>query len=189
MWVVFLLLNCSHYACTFFACKNLIYYSKFAEKNVKLVAVAVESLESNNQWMNEIETVCGAPVDFPIICDENARILKDYGMLDRSNKRESEMAKDLASARSAFIINPQKEVALILSYPVQVGRNFDEILRAIEALQRNAMYDVVTPAGWLPFDDIIVPPSYSSEKAIAEFGYVEEKTDYVRFTRDPMASQ
>lgn len=163
------------------------HHSKFAEKNVKLVAVAVESLDDNNQWVNEIETVCGSHVNFPIVCDENARISAKYGMVDQSNKRVRER-KALNTIRSAFVINPQKEVALILTYPVQVGRNFDEILRAIDALQRNALYDVVTPADWVPSDDTIVSPLYTDEKAEAKFGYMEKKTEYVRFTRDPMAA-
>ena len=76
---------------------------------------------------------------------------------------------------------------MILTYPVQVGRNFDEILRALDALQRNEKYGVVTPAGWVPSDETIVSPLYSDEKAIEKFGYVDKKTEFVRFTRDPMA--
>ncbi|KAL3800871.1 hypothetical protein ACHAWO_008821 [Cyclotella atomus] len=94
--------------------------------------------------------------------------------------------KALSTVRSVFVINPRKEVSLIMTYPVQIGRNFDEILRAVDALQRNEKYNVITPANWVHGDETIVPPLYSDEDAIEKFGYMQKKTDHVRFTKDPM---
>jgi peroxiredoxin (alkyl hydroperoxide reductase subunit C) len=136
--------------------------------------------------VGEIEKACEFPIDFPIVCDQNARISTKYSMVSQSNISVRQN-KALSTVRSVFVINPRKKVSLIMTYPVQIGRNFDEILRAVDALQRNEKYDVITPANWVHGDATIVPPLYSDEDAIEKFGYMQKKTDHVRFTKDPMA--
>lgn len=160
-------------------------HSQFAQRNVKLIAVAVDNLSNHFAWAEEIENAYGFPIDFPIVCDDNARISTKYGMVSQSNIGVRQN-KALGTVRSVFIINPRKEVALIMTYSVQIGRNFDEILRAIDALQRNEKYDVITPANWVHGEETIVPPLYSDDEAIEKFGYVHKKTDHVRLTKDPM---
>lgn len=146
--------------------------------------MAIDSLSSHSAWVEEIEKAYGHSIDFPIVCDNSTRISSMYGMVSQSNTSIRQNNKSYNSVRSVFIINPRKEVALIMTYPVQIGRNFNEILRAIDALQRNEKYDVLTPANWVHGDEVIVPPLYSDEEAIEKFGYVHKKTDHIRLTED-----
>ena len=146
--------------------------------------MAIDSLSSHSAWVEEIEKAYGHSIDFPIICDNNTQISSLYGMVSHSNISIHQNNKSFNTVRSVFIINPRKEVALTMTYPVQIGRNFNEILRAIDALQRNEKYDVLTPANWVHGDEVIVPPLYSDEEAIEKFGYVQKKTDHIRLTED-----
>ena len=146
--------------------------------------MAIDSLSSHSAWVEDIEKAYGHSVDFPIVCDDNTKISSMYGMVSQSNISIRQNSKSFNTVRSVFIINPRREVASILTYPVQIGRNFNEILRAVDALQRNEKYDVLTPANWVPGDEVIVPPLYSDEEAIEKFGDLHKKTDHIRLTSD-----
>ncbi|MCA9582839.1 MAG: redoxin domain-containing protein, partial [Myxococcales bacterium] len=115
-------------------------------------------------------------LQFPILADTDLKVSKEYGMIHPSESTT-------AAVRSVFIIDPDKKIRLTMTYPMSVGRNFDEILRAIDALQTTDKYGVATPAQWTPGDKVIIPPSVTSEKAKDLFpqGF-EELRPYLRFT-------
>ena len=152
---------------------------EFNKRNAKAIALSVDSLESHNGWKLEIEQSMNVKIGFPIIADEGAKIAQLYGMIhkDSSNKH---------TIRSVFIIAPDKRIKLHLTYPMSVGRNFDEILRVIDALQLSYDHKVVTPANWNQGDDVIVDVSLSNEEAMKLYPYeVEDNPSYLRYTPSP----
>nr|WP_067031746.1 peroxiredoxin [Muricauda sp. CP2A] len=154
---------------------------EFSDRNVKAIALSVDSLESHNGWKLEIEKSMNVKIGFPIIADEDAKIAQLYGMIHK-------YSSDTHTIRSVFIIGADKKIKLHLTYPMSVGRNFDEILRVIDALQLSSQHQVVTPANWKQGDDVIVDPSLSNEEAEKLYPYkVPKKAEYLRFTPNPSA--
>ncbi|MFT7033241.1 MAG: alkyl hydroperoxide reductase subunit AhpC [Cyclobacteriaceae bacterium] len=152
---------------------------EFIGRNVKTIALSVDSLESHLGWIKDIENLFEGKVDFPIIADENKEVAELYGMI-HSN------ASTKFTVRSVFVIGPDKEIRLILTYPMAIGRNFDEILRVIDALQLNENYQVVTPANWKNGDEVIIDPSISDEESKVKFSKgFEPKKSYLRYTPQP----
>lgn len=154
---------------------------EFEKRNTKVLALSVDSAESHKSWVPDIEEVCATEVGFPIIADEDSSIANQYGMIHPN-------ANDTLTVRSVFVINPDKKVALTLTYPAAVGRNFDEILRVIDALQVGAKYQVATPANWEKGDDVIIPAAVSDDEAKTKYadGW-ETKKPYLRMVKDPSA--
>ena len=127
-------------------------------------------------------------MNFPIIADKDRRVSMLFGMLDPTNFRHGSSLGETMTVRSVFIISPAKRVELILSYPAYVGRNFNEILRVLDALQLSAKYRVATPANWQPGDDTVVLPFISDEEAermFADQGGFRKVRSYLRYVRDP----
>jgi alkyl hydroperoxide reductase subunit AhpC len=153
--------------------------NEFARRNVKTIALSVDTLASHKGWIADIEEIIETKIEFPIIADEYQDVARLYGMLPASGNNKF-------TIRSVFIIGADKEIRVILSYPVSVGRNFDEILRVIDALQLSENYSVVTPANWQYGDKVIIDPKVPTEKLNDEFpeGY-EEVKPYLRFTEQP----
>lgn len=152
---------------------------QFAKRNVKPLALSVDKLETHKDWVKEIEEIMQVDIDFPIIADEDKEIADLFGMIHhRSNKN--------FTIRSVFVIGPDKTVRLTLTYPVAVGRNFDEILRTIDALQLNEKYQVLTPANWKQDEKVIIDPSIPEHELADKFaeGY-EEVKPYLRYTAQP----
>ena len=154
---------------------------EFEKRNTKVLALSVDSVESHKSWVPDIEEVCAIEVGFPIIADEDSEIANKYGMIHPK-------ADNTLTVRSVFIISPDKKIALTFTYPAAVGRNFDEILRVIDALQLGAKHKVATPANWEKGDEVIISPAVSDEQAkeIYTQGW-ETKKPYLRFVKDPSA--
>ena len=152
---------------------------EFANRNVKTIALSVDSVESHQRWKEDIEDTMHVKVSFPIIADTDKSISIMYGMI------HPELNSNF-TIRSVFIIGPDKKIRLILTYPMAVGRNFDEILRVIDSLQLSENYEVVTPANWNQGEKVIIDPSVSIEDGVSNFanGY-EEVKPYLRYTEQP----
>ena len=152
---------------------------EFEKRNVKVLALSVDSVESHTGWINDINETQGVEVNFPIIADPDRKVSEAYDMIHPN-------ASVNATVRSLFIIAPDKTVKLIITYPASTGRNFQEILRVIDSLQLTANYSVATPADWKEGEDVVVVPSIKTEDIPAKFpkGFTEVKP-YLRLTPQP----
>jgi len=152
---------------------------EFEKRNVKVLAVSVDPLESHKGWINDINETQSCTMNYPIIADPDRNVATVYGMIHPN-------ALDNLTVRSVFIIGPDKKVKLQLTYPASTGRNFDEILRVIDSLQLTANYQVATPADWKQGDDCVVVPAIKTEDIPAKFpkGFKEVKP-YLRMTPQP----
>lgn len=159
---------------------------EFAKRNTKVMGVSVDSVEEHKKWQRDIEAFSGAPADFPIIDDTSLHVSKLYDMLPAgAYLPDNRTPANSATVRTVFIIGPDKKVRLTLSYPMSVGRNFAEILRALDAIQATDGVPIATPANWVPGEDVIVALSLSDEQAKEKFGQIESKLPYLRFTQQP----
>ena len=149
----------------------------FTKRNVKPIALSVDSVEDHKGWIKDINEVNNTEVTYPIIADPNREIATLYGMLDETNKDNTGMP---LTVRSVFIIDPAKKIRLILTYPASCGRNFHEILRVIDSLQLTDSHKVTTPANWNKGDDVIVAPSVSNDDAQKLFGEFTTVKPYLR---------
>jgi alkyl hydroperoxide reductase subunit AhpC len=151
---------------------------EFDKRNTKAIAVSVDAVDKHHGWTPDIADVTGSEVNFPIIADESHAVSELYDMIHPGEG-------DASTVRSVFVIAPNNKVRLTLTYPKSVGRNFDEILRVIDALQATDAHPVSTPVDWKPGDRIIVAPTISTEDAKAQFSNVEEKKPYLRYADQP----
>ncbi|MGE0819166.1 MAG: peroxiredoxin [Candidatus Nanopelagicales bacterium] len=151
---------------------------EFDKRNVKAIAVSVDGVDSHNAWAGDIKDVSGSELNFPIIGDESREVSLAYDMIHPGEG-------DTSTVRSVFIIDPNNKVRLTLTYPKSVGRNFDEIVRVIDALQLTDKATVSTPVDWTPGSRVIVAPTISTEDAKEKFGEVEEVKPYLRWTPQP----
>jgi len=165
--------------CTTELGKTAALKDEFAKRNVKVLALSVDSVESHTGWINDINETQGVEVNFPIIADEDRKISEAYDMIHPN-------ASVNATVRSLFIIGPDKAVKLIITYPASTGRNFQEILRVIDSLQLTANYGVATPADWKDGEDVVVVPATKTEDIPAKFpkGFTLIKP-YLRTTPQP----
>lgn len=152
---------------------------EFAKRNVKVIALSVDSVESHKGWINDINETQNVEVNFPIIGDENRKIAEAYDMIHPN-------ASLTATVRSLFVIGPDKKIKLTITYPASTGRNFQEILRVIDSLQLTANYSVATPADWKEGEDVVVVPAIKTEDIPAKFpkGFTQVKP-YLRMTPQP----
>jgi alkyl hydroperoxide reductase subunit AhpC len=151
----------------------------FSARNTKLIGVSVDSVESHRGWAADIAETQGTALNYPLIGDEDRAVAILYGMIHPH-------AIESATVRTVFIIGPDKKVKLTLTYPAAVGRNVDEIIRALDALQLSGQYGVSTPVNWKNGDDVIISPAISDEDAKAKFpkGFTTLKP-YLRLTPQP----
>ena len=165
--------------CTTELGKTALLNGEFTKRGVKAIAISVDSLESHNKWVPDIEEVNSVHMNFPIIADPEKTVALLYDMIHPN-------ASEKATVRSVFIIGPDKKIKLTLTYPASTGRNFTEILRVIDSLQLTANYQVATPADWVNGDDVIIVPAVSNEDAVAKFpkGFTSVKP-YLRKTPQP----
>ena len=152
---------------------------EFAKRNVKVLALSVDPLESHFGWVKDIEETQHTSVNFPIIADQDKKVAEMYDMIHPN-------ASDKFTVRSLFIIGPDKKVKLIITYPASTGRNFHEVLRVIDSLQLTANYSVATPANWEDGEDVVIAPAISDADADVKFpkGYKKIKS-YLRMTPQP----
>jgi len=155
------------------------YKSEFDKRNVKVVALSVDGLESHKGWINDINETQNTTMNLPIIADEDRKVSELYDMIHPN-------ADDKLTVRSVFVIGPDKKVKLIITYPASTGRNFDELLRVIDSLQLTAYHKVATPVNWNSGDDCVIVPAVANEEADKLFpkGYKEVKP-YLRMTPQP----
>jgi len=153
--------------------------SEFDERNVKVIALSVDTAASHKGWIGDIEETQGTKMNFPILADADRKVSKLYDMIHPE-------ANDTLTVRSVFIIDPKKKIRLVLTYPASTGRNFDELLRVIDSLQLTANYSVATPADWKNGDDVIIVPAVSDEAAKEKFpaGWKAVRP-YLRITKQP----
>jgi alkyl hydroperoxide reductase subunit AhpC len=151
----------------------------FAARDTKLIGVSVDSVASHQGWCGDIAETQGKALNYPLVGDEDRRVAGLYGMI---HPEES----DTATVRTVFIIGPDKKVKLTLAYPAAVGRNVDEILRALDALRLNANQGVSTPVNWHDGDDVIISPAVADDEARSRFpkGFTTLKP-YLRLTPQP----
>lgn len=155
------------------------YYPEFKKRNVRVIALSVDGVDSHMEWIKDINETQNTTVNFPIIADEDKHIAELYDMIHPN-------ASESFTVRSVFIIGPDKKIKLTLTYPASTGRNFDELLRVIDSLQLTAKYSVATPANWKDGDKVVISTSIKDEDIAAKFpkGY-ERIKPYLRMTPQP----
>ncbi|TVU90004.1 peroxiredoxin [Vreelandella titanicae] len=157
--------------------------AEWKKRGTKVIGVSVDGVEDHKRWGNDIQTVSGSEVDFPIIADDGLKVSKLYDMLpEDAYLPDGRTPADSATVRSVFIIGPDKQLKLSMTYPMTVGRNFAEILRALDALQTTTQHGVATPADWTIGQDVIIPPSVSDADAKQKYGEYETVLPYLRKT-------
>ncbi|MEM8851536.1 MAG: peroxiredoxin [Pseudomonadota bacterium] len=156
------------------------------KRGVKVIGISVDGVEDHKKWKGDIETFGGAKAGFPIIADEGLAVSKAYDMLPAdAYLPDGRTPNDTATVRSVYIIGPDKQLKLSMTYPMNVGRNFAEILRAVDALQAAAKHGVAMPANWQHGQDVVIPATVSDEDAKAKFGDFTTHFPYLRMTKDP----
>ena len=159
---------------------------EWASRNTKVIGVSVDSVNDHKKWKGDIESFANAKAGFPIIADEELVVSKLFDMLPaEAYLPDGRTPADSATVRSVFIIGPDKKLKRSMTYPMTVGRNFAEVLRALDGLQTTAAKGVATPANWQPGEDVIIPPTVSDEDAKAKFGSFNAVFPYLRYTKAP----
>ncbi|MEM9585435.1 MAG: peroxiredoxin [Pseudomonadota bacterium] len=154
------------------------------KRGTKVIGVSVDGVEDHKKWKTDIESFGGAKAGFPIIADDGLEVSKAFDMLPaEAYLPDGRTPADSATVRSVFIIGPDKQLKLSMTYPMTVGRNFAEILRALDGLQTSIGKGVATPANWTPGQDVIIPATVSDEDATAKFGGFEKVLPYLRTTK------
>jgi alkyl hydroperoxide reductase subunit AhpC len=162
----------------------------FDSRGVKIIGLSTDPLDNHDKWVADIEETQGARPNYPIIADTDFSVAKLYGMLpaEVSGDPTERTPADNATLRNVFVIGPDKQIKLVLVYPMTTGRNFDEVLRVIDSLQRTSEFQVATPAQWQPGEDVIIAGSVTNEQAQERYpdGW-EEPRPYIRVVPDPAA--
>ncbi len=152
---------------------------EFEKRNCKIIGISVDGVSDHAAWSKDIEASQGHAVNYPLIGDPSLDVVKLYDMLpaDAGDTSEGRTPADNATARSVFIIGPDKRIKATLTYPMTTGRNFDEVLRVLDSMQLTAEHQVATPANWRPGEDVIIVPSVSNEAAKERYrdGWKEPK--------------
>ncbi|MDP2494713.1 peroxiredoxin [Shimia thalassica] len=159
---------------------------EWEKRNTKVIGLSVDGVDEHVEWKGDIEGFAGAKAGFPIIADSSLAVSKEFDMLPaEAYLPDGRTAADSASVRSVFIISPDKKVQLIMTYPMSVGRNFAEVLRALDGLQATYGVPIATPANWVAGQDVIVAMTLNDEAAKEKFGEFDAKLPYLRFTKQP----
>ena len=153
---------------------------EFAKRNVKAIALSVDSVESHKGWINDINETQNTSVNFPIIADPDRKVSQLYDMIHPN-------ASETFTVRSLFVIDPNKKIRLTITYPASTGRNFNEVLRVIDSLQLTDSHSVATPGNWQDGDDVVIVPSLKDEEVLKQKfpkGY-KALRPYLRMTPQP----
>ena len=156
---------------------------EFTKRNVKAIALSVDPVDSHHGWIKDINETQGCVVNFPIIADEDRKVSELYDMIHPN-------ADSSLTVRSLFVIDPNKKIRLIITYPASTGRNFNEVLRVVDSLQLTDEHKVATPGNWERGDDVVIVPSLQDDDEIKQHfpkGYKAVKS-YLRMTPDPKAN-
>jgi alkyl hydroperoxide reductase subunit AhpC len=161
---------------------------EFDKRNTKIIGISVDPVDNHARWAKDIAETQGTAPNYPMIGDPELKVAKLYNMLpaDAGATSEGRTAADNATVRTVFIVGPDKKIKLMLVYPMTTGRNFDEILRALDSIQLTARHRVATPANWKDGDKVIIVPSVSDEEAktLHPKGW-ETLKPYLRVTEQP----
>ena len=161
---------------------------EFQKRNCKVIGLSIDSVGDHEAWLRDIEESQGYAVNYPLIGDSNLKVAKLYDMLpdDAGDTSEGRTAVDNATARTVFLIGPDKKIKAMLIYPMSSGRNFDEILRLLESNQLTALHQVATPVNWKNGEDVIIVPAVSDEEAKKRYpdGWRSPKP-YIRIVPQP----
>ena len=160
---------------------------EFEKRNTKIIGLSVDPVDKHAGWAKDIEETQGSAVTYPMIGDPELKVAKLYNMLpaDAGNTSEGRTPADNATVRTVFIIGPDKKIKLMLLYPMSTGRNFDEILRALDSIQLTAKHPLATPVNWKPGDRVIVSTAVSDDDASAKFQGFEKVKPYLRYVTQP----
>lgn len=155
-------------------------------RGTKVLGISVDGVEDHVKWKTDIEKAGGAAPDFPIVADDGLEMAKAFDMLPAEYVLpDGRTPAHSATVRVVFIVGPDKKLKLSMTYPMTVGRNFGEVLRALDALQTTSRENVATPADWTVGQDVIVPVAVSDEDAIAKYGKIETVLPYLRTAKLP----
>ncbi len=161
---------------------------EFAKRNCQVIGLSIDPVDEHSAWAKDIEETQGHAVNFPMIGDTNLNVAKLYNMLpaDESGGSEGRTAMTNATVRTVFVIAPDKNIKLMMTYPMTTGRNFDEVLRVIDSMQLTAAHKVATPVNWQQGEDVIIVPSVSNEEAAIKYpdGWKTLKP-YLRVVKQP----
>ena len=161
---------------------------EFTKRNTKLIGLSIDPVDAHSKWAADIEETQGAKVTYPMIGDTDLAVAKLYNMLpaEEPGTSEGRTAATNATVRSVFIIGPDKKIKLMMTYPMTTGRNFDEILRALDSMQMTAKHKVATPVNWKQGEDVIIAGSVSDDDAKKLFpeGWKAPKP-YLRIVKQP----
>jgi len=160
---------------------------EWAKRNTKVIGLSVDGVDEHKQWKRDIESYADAKAGFPIIADESLEVSKLFDMLPAdAYLPDGRTAADSASVRSVFIIAPNKKVQLMMTYPMSVGRNFAEVLRALDAVQLADREEIATPANWEMGQDVVIRTSLNDAAARERYGEFTAKVPYLRMAKQPM---
>jgi len=151
---------------------------EFKKRNVKVIGLSVDPVDSHSGWVKDIEETQNTKVDYPIIADPERKVAGMYGMMHPAHD-------EVFTVRTVFVIDPKKKVRLMITYPQTCGRNFDEILRVIDSLQLTDKHSVATPVNWKQGEDVIITPAVSKEDADKRFPGYRTIKPYLRMTPQP----
>jgi alkyl hydroperoxide reductase subunit AhpC len=160
----------------------------FDRRNVKIIGLSVDPVDNHHGWSKDIEETQGTAPNYPMIGDPDLKIAKLYGMLPESagTTAEGRTPADNAAVRNVYVIGPDKQIKLVISYPMSTGRNFDEVLRVIDSLQLTAKHKVSTPANWKVGDDVVVPAAMSEADVKQKFpAGLRTQKPYLRYGAYP----
>jgi alkyl hydroperoxide reductase subunit AhpC len=143
--------------------------AEFDRRNTRIIGLSVDPVRDHKAWVSDIEETQGHAVNYPLIGDSDLVVAKLYDMIHPNASSGPRTAVDNATVRAVFIIGPDKKVKAMLVYPMSAGRNFDEVLRLLDALQLNAKFGLATPVNWKPGQDVIIPTSVSNDEANKRF--------------------
>ena len=159
---------------------------EWEKRGTKVMGISVDGVEEHKGWKGDIETFAGAKAGFPIIADTDLAVAKAFDMLPaEAYLPDGRTPADTATVRSVFIVSPDKKLQLTMTYPMSVGRNFAEVLRALDGLQRTFGQPLATPANWQTGQDVIVALSLDDAAATEKFGELDKKLPYLRFAKNP----
>ena len=160
--------------------------AEWDKRGTKVIGVSVDGVEEHRGWKEDIAVLAGTAAGFPIIADGDLAVSKAFDMLPaEAYLPDGRTPADTATVRSVYIISPDKKLQLTMTYPMSVGRNFAEVLRALDGLQRTWGQPLATPANWETGQDVIVALSLDDAAAEAKFGTLEKKLPYLRFAKNP----
>jgi len=162
--------------------------AEFDKRGVKVIGLSVDPVENHKKWAADIQETQGVAPNYPMIGDTDLKVSKLYGMLpaDTAGTSEGRTPATNATVRNVFIIGPDKQIKLMIAYPMTTGRNFDEILRVIDSMQLTAKHKVATPVNWKKGDDVIITAAVSNEEANTLFPGYKTHKPYLRTTKQPV---